>query len=196
MTDDEQFTELFRSLYPYLLAFARRRVGPHEAQDIAEEVLLVAWRRLDELPDEPLPWLYRAASFEISYRRRRIAKDARLREALGRVRYRTTAPDPADEVACAADLAVAFTSLSERDQEVLRLAAWERLSPSDGAFVLGCSVAAYKVRLHRARRRLARLLISGPARVSSTDADTGTRPGSGSSSFPSAPRFVAEEVRS
>lgn len=200
MTDDEQFTVLFRSLYPYVLAYARRRVGPDEAQDVAEEVLLVAWRRLGELPDEPLPWLYRAASYEISYRRRRLARDDRLRQALGSVRSRSTAPDPADEAARRADLASAFPSLSEHDQEILRLAAWERLSPSEGAFVLECSVAAYKVRLHRARRRLTRLLLSGPpAPVAPTPDVRGTpaQPPQKSENPPlrNFQRFVAEEAR-
>ena len=34
------------------------------------------------------------------------------------------------------------------------LAAWEELSGSEAARVLGCSATAYRIRLHRARRRL------------------------------------------
>jgi RNA polymerase sigma-70 factor (ECF subfamily) len=40
----------------------------------------------------------------------------------------------------------------------LRLIEWEQLDIAAGAAALGCSAGAFKVRLHRARRRLARAL--------------------------------------
>ncbi len=48
--------------------------------------------------------------------------------------------------------------LSTKDQEVLALAAWEQLSPREAAVVMGMSPARYRVRLHRAKRRLLREL--------------------------------------
>ena len=57
----------------------------------------------------------------------------------------------------------ALDALRERDRELLRLAVWEQLDTADGAATLGCSVAAYKVRLHRARRRLELLLAASDA---------------------------------
>jgi hypothetical protein len=44
--------------------------------------------------------------------------------------------------------------LSPSDREVLRLAAWEELTPVELATAVGCSTSAAKTRLHRARRRL------------------------------------------
>ncbi|MGW2240634.1 sigma factor-like helix-turn-helix DNA-binding protein, partial [Streptomyces sp. NPDC001759] len=44
--------------------------------------------------------------------------------------------------------------LSEADQEVLRLTAWEELGVDDLAVALGCGTRAAAMRLHRARRRL------------------------------------------
>jgi RNA polymerase sigma-70 factor (ECF subfamily) len=41
---------------------------------------------------------------------------------------------------------------------VLTLVAWHGLAAPDAARVLGCSRAAFAVRLHRARRRLERAL--------------------------------------
>ncbi|MGH9099465.1 MAG: RNA polymerase sigma factor [Acidimicrobiales bacterium] len=159
MDDDERFTALFRSLYPLVLAFARRRVGPDLAEEVVEDTFLAAWRQLAKLPADPLPWLYRAASYEVSQRYRQLDRDDRLRTLLT-VANRASRPiaDPADELTWSAQWVTAFASLGDRDREVLRLAAWERISPHQAAGVLGCSVAAYKVRLHRARRRLARLL--------------------------------------
>ena len=53
---------------------------------------------------------------------------------------------------------LAWRELREADREVLSLIAWEELSVADAARALGCSAAAFSVRLHRARRRLERLL--------------------------------------
>ena len=52
-------------------------------------------------------------------------------------------------------------SLSETDQEVLRLVAWDELSAAEGAQVLDCTPAAFRVRFHRARRAFATRLTSG-----------------------------------
>jgi RNA polymerase sigma-70 factor (ECF subfamily) len=48
-----------------------------------------------------------------------------------------------------------MTSLSEREREALLLVAWEGLDSRRAAQVVGCSPAAFRVRLHRARRRVA-----------------------------------------
>jgi DNA-directed RNA polymerase specialized sigma24 family protein len=40
-------------------------------------------------------------------------------------------------------------------REAILLIAWEGLEPTAAARVVGCSAAAFRVRLHRARRRLA-----------------------------------------
>lgn len=68
--------------------------------------------------------------------------------------------------AAAADRAVgmALASMPEADREILTLVAWEGLSPAEVATVLGCSGAAARVRLYRARQRFARALEAGEAR--------------------------------
>jgi RNA polymerase sigma-70 factor (ECF subfamily) len=45
--------------------------------------------------------------------------------------------------------------LGENDRDALRLVAWERLSLTDAARAAGVSRAAFAMRVHRARRRLA-----------------------------------------
>lgn len=47
----------------------------------------------------------------------------------------------------------AFSQLSETDQEILRLIAWDDLRPAEAAHVLGCSENTFNVRLHRVRQR-------------------------------------------
>ena len=55
-------------------------------------------------------------------------------------------------------VAAALGRLDERDREVLLLTAWEGLGHADAARVLGIRTGTLTVRLHRARRRFARLL--------------------------------------
>jgi DNA-directed RNA polymerase specialized sigma24 family protein len=52
----------------------------------------------------------------------------------------------------------ALRSLSERDQELLLLVAWDGLEREQASIVLGVTRGAFAVRLHRARRRFARAL--------------------------------------
>ena len=158
-----QFTGVFESCYGAVLAYARRRVGADLAQDVVAATFLAAWRSLDELPSQPLPWLYRAAHFEIASQRRALARRARLDERARLMSRDVVADDHSELVAADMQLAAAFRSLSEGDREVLRLASWEGLTAVQLGEVLGCSVAAAKGRLRRARARLSRALEAGPA---------------------------------
>lgn len=47
---------LFEESYEALLTYARRRVG-EDADDVVAETLTVAWRRLDDVPADAVPWL-------------------------------------------------------------------------------------------------------------------------------------------
>jgi RNA polymerase sigma-70 factor (ECF subfamily) len=52
----------------------------------------------------------------------------------------------------------AIAELGEEDRELVLLVTWEELSPSAAGRVLGISALAARTRLHRARRRLRRIL--------------------------------------
>jgi RNA polymerase sigma-70 factor (ECF subfamily) len=56
----------------------------------------------------------------------------------------------------------AWAELRDGDREVLALIAWEELSVAEAARVLNCPAPVFSVRLHRARRRLERLLSTDP----------------------------------
>jgi DNA-directed RNA polymerase specialized sigma24 family protein len=74
-----QFSELFAANYGLVLAYARRRVGADLAQDVVADTFLAAWRNMDDLPPEPLPWLYRAAHYAVAGHRKTLARRARRR---------------------------------------------------------------------------------------------------------------------
>jgi len=154
--DAQRFTALYREHHRRVRDFAQRRVGADLAQEVVAETFLVAWRRLDDIPGVAMPWLFRVALYEIANLRRRQAKAVRLHDALREGGTISLVEDDADDVTeLARAVALAFANLKPRDQEILRLAAWDQLSSFEGAAVLQCSVAAYRMRLHRARIRLA-----------------------------------------
>ena len=101
------------------------------------DVFVVAWRRLDEVPDDPLPWLLGVARRVLANRRRGTAREHAL---MARMRSeRLTRPPSGIREAPEGAAAVwqALTALSERDREVLLLVAWEGLAPARAARVLG-----------------------------------------------------------
>lgn len=155
--DEAEYRVFYDQHFDTVHAFVRRRVEASEVDDVVAQAFVVAWRRFDVLPatvhDRTL-WMYgvarRTVADALKARRRRVRLEERLR--------RTTPPASSADtyVEDGADLVLAvLAGLRPADQEVLRLASWEQLSRSDAAQVLGCSVRALNVKLHRARRRLA-----------------------------------------
>ncbi|OJU84652.1 MAG: hypothetical protein BGO11_11255 [Solirubrobacterales bacterium 70-9] len=155
-----RFEACFDQHYLAIFAFAARRVAAGEsAEDVVADTFAIAWRRRDRIPDPALPWLYAIAANVIANQRRSTGRrrnlDQRLAEEAG---VRPHGGDPADSLAGRDELAAAFAGLAEADRELLRLVAWEGLSARDAALVVGCSPGAARVRLHRARRKLAKEL--------------------------------------
>src|SRR3954451_3560620 len=95
---EQRFTTLFTEHYDLILAFARRRVEPDLAQDIVAETFLTAWRHLDDLQGEPLPWLYRVASHAIANQRRGASRRRRLDDRAGLLASEASSGDHADAV--------------------------------------------------------------------------------------------------
>ena len=153
---DERRTRLeslFDAHAAAVAAYALRRTDRDTAQDVLSETFLVAWRRLDEVPAEPRPWLYAVARRCLANQRRSASRWQSLRRRLEREAPEQLAPRLLD-----AELKSALRQLSPADRELLLLVAWEGLSPAEAAVVLGCAPSTARLRLHRARRRLAAAL--------------------------------------
>lgn len=143
------FEELFRQHRDRVLAYALRRVDADVAKDVVADTFLVAWRRSDEVPDDPLPWLLGVARRIISTKRRGTDRRERL---IGRLGSQLSTPPAANHDRL--DLAEAFGALSDKDRETLMLIAWDGLTAHQAADVLGMTPSGFNVRLHRARKRL------------------------------------------
>lgn len=161
-SEHDRFSALYVEHYAAVLRYAARRVGAEAARDVAAETFMTAWRRLDHVPPaQPLPWLYATA-------RRCLANELRRKDYRDRLDSRMRAeatrgpeaaiPELSERLADRLDVLAALATLHQKDQEALRLIEWEQLDTAAAAAVLGCSTGAFKVRLHRARRRLARAL--------------------------------------
>ncbi|MFG2090976.1 MULTISPECIES: RNA polymerase sigma factor [unclassified Spirillospora] len=164
MSDPEdiaRFTAVYDAYHPRVHAYVVSRVGGQAAEEITSEAFCVAWRRIRDLPDEPLPWLFGIARnlLRESYRVRE-RRDALTRELRTWAAGQPPAGDVAEAVAERAGVLRALADLSDGDRELLTLVAWHALSPDEAAKVVGCSKAALYVRLHRARRRLERALTA------------------------------------
>ena len=159
---EPQFAALYEAFYGAIYAYGARRVGVHAADEIAAETFLVAWRRWEVIPAEALPWLYGVARNVVLRHWEQNARQQRARDALDHERQPAAyAAEEAEDPG----LSEAWRCLGPADREVLALVAWEELSVANSARVLGCSAAVFSVRLHRARRRLERLLTaSSPPR--------------------------------
>jgi RNA polymerase sigma-70 factor (ECF subfamily) len=160
------FGTLYEQFYGAVHAYAVRRGGDDAADEIAAETFLIAWRRREVVPEEPLPWLYGVARNVVlrhheAARRQSLARQAAERE-------RPPAPVHADMIEDPA-LWAAWERLRPADREVLALIAWEELSVAEAARVLGCPAPQFSVRLFRARRRLERLLAGPPAAFNRTE---------------------------
>jgi RNA polymerase sigma-70 factor (ECF subfamily) len=156
-----RFESLWDAHYAAVLAYAMRRTGPEDARDVVAEAFTAAWRTLGDAPrGDPRLWLLGLARGALANSRRA----GRRREAL----LRRIAADGVPAAAAASDpgLLHALARLPERDVEALLLVAWEGLTHAEAARVVGCATAAFTVRVHRARRRLAREMAAeaaGPA---------------------------------
>lgn len=160
---EQRYEEMYRLTYPVVLRYCQRRLPADAARDAAADVFLVAWRRFETVPDPALPWLIRTASLTLKGDGRRTNRAARLAAKVAAVDPPVAIPDHADAVADAASVRAALAGLSEQDRELLMLTSWDDLDTTTAAAVVGCSRTALRVRLHRARRRLAVLLDARPS---------------------------------
>jgi RNA polymerase sigma-70 factor, ECF subfamily len=152
---EARFREVFVHL-PEVVAYLQRR-GCRDPEGVGAEVLTIAWRKLAEVPvDDARPWLFATArNLLLAEWRKASAADGRdgIPEMSLGVEPEVQILDP--------ELERCLRELSLRDREALLLVAWEDLTPALAARSLGVSQAAFRVRLHRSRKRLRRLLEAG-----------------------------------
>ncbi len=158
--DPVAWEELFRTVYPAMLAYANRRL-PHreDARDAVSDALARAVAGIDRLPDEvsPTAWLFGIL--------RHVVLDVHRRRY--RRRQRPAVADPAEGQDPAEDLERhdeydllrrAFRSLRPKEQDLLELRVVAGLSAEEVGRVLQMRPGAVRMAQNRALDRLRRAL--------------------------------------
>jgi RNA polymerase sigma-70 factor (ECF subfamily) len=173
-----RFELLARDLVEPLRRYLGRRTDAETAEDVLAETMLVCWRRLADVPAGvgALPWAYAVA-------RRCLANAERSARRQRRVAGKVATLDPPRETAPADDrdpaLHAALARLRDADAELLRLWAWEQLTPAEIAQVLDVTPNAVSVRLTRAKAALREELAAAGTAPRKDPADAGHEPAEG-----------------
>lgn len=155
------FNTVYSLFYARILRYLSRLVGPDDAEDVSQEVFSKISRSLGEFRGEALSaWVYRIATNAARDRMRRTAAHLAAAEDDD-----FAPPDTADSAeqqairsemsACVRDLT---NELPDNYRTVLVLSEIEGLKDAEIADVLGTTVQAVKIRLHRARARLRQIM--------------------------------------
>ncbi|MBP3976924.1 RNA polymerase sigma factor [Microbacterium sp. BLY] len=141
---DEYWPKVHRHLSCYL-------DNSEEVNEIAAEVFVVAWKKLDAGKPMSLRWFIRTADNKLRDVDRKAHSRSRAMEALSRgLRSAADAIHPLDALA----LQEALRSLSARERQVVVLTYWDELSAGEIADILRSSQPAVWTTLTRARAKL------------------------------------------
>jgi RNA polymerase sigma-70 factor (ECF subfamily) len=157
----ERFEEFFEANREAVLGYlVRRTANRHDAADLLADTFLVAWRRLEDVPpgEQTRPWLYGVARRVLA---NHLRGEGRRHALADRLRQELTESDELDRsLPDNSPAAIAFRAPPEQDRDLLSLVAWEDLDTAQIAIALGISRNAVRIRLHRARKRFAKLLTA------------------------------------
>lgn len=152
---EDRLRELAHKFTPQVASYLSRRAYPlsnADIEELVEEVLVVVWRRLDDVPEgAELAWMIGVARNVLNNARR---KHSRRKAAHDRLVPRGDAPSAEDRVVANEALSSALRSLSDGDREMLLLHYWDGLDVSQLAVALAISREAAATRLSRATSRL------------------------------------------
>ncbi len=157
-TTDAMFRSMVNATIEDVRRYCTRRLRVADVNDAVSEVYLVAWRRRNKLPagSDVLPWLYGIARNVVRNVERSNRRTSRLRARMAVEPVAVVESVELQVVRREADAALldAIGQLSEADQEVIKLRAWERLTAVEIGEVVGCSASAAQKRVARAVGRL------------------------------------------
>jgi RNA polymerase sigma factor (sigma-70 family) len=161
-----RFEILYAETRLSLLGYFLRRVdSAPDAADLLAETYLIAWRKIDSIPNDDTArlWLYGVARRVASHHHRHERVTQGLAETLRAdltreaAEMRTDSDMPFDDVIYAS-----LDRLKLSDREIIELSAWEQLTPIEIANIVGLKSGAVRVRLHRIRTAIrADLIRSG-----------------------------------
>lgn len=132
--DDDRFEAIYSCCAPAVLRYLLRRLPYADAKDVAAETFVVVWRRLGEVPSDPLPWVIGVARNQL-----RNAARGELRRSVLSERIRTTTaglsvPELPEHISDEpGDVMAALAALPAEDRELLLLVGWDELDAAQSA---------------------------------------------------------------
>lgn len=159
---------LVREYQGRILGITYGYVGdPDEARDLAQEVFLRIYQRLDRCrdPRKLTPWMVRITrNLCLDHLRRKKARPPRLDLPVEDVRtLASSEPGPEEQTAAEARRSLvhrALRTLGNLSREIILLKEIQDLALDEVASILGIPVGTVKSRLHRARIELARAVLA------------------------------------
>ncbi len=171
LTSDERFSELSAKFQPPIRRYISTLVlDPAEADDLTQETFLRVFRKLETVQDEAKlsAWLYRIATNlchdryrQLSRRLRTVPLESSADDSSGVTPPTLAAAGPPlelDQLLEQEDMSACvqqyIEELPDSQRTVILLHDLEGMTNPEIAEMLGCSVGAAKIRLHRARTKL------------------------------------------
>lgn len=156
-----QFEKLVTEYQRDIVNFHYRLVSNRfEAEDLAQETFIKAYRRLDSLkePEKAKSWLYAIArNVTIDYYRRSKEKSVPLDNIVLENYARATAVDYREDILhreLSVELQKTIATLNEQDRTIVKLLYYEGFSYKEICNLLNINQNTLKSRLHRARKVL------------------------------------------
>lgn len=160
-SERRRLSEAVATNSPDLLSYFERRVSPPEdAADLLGDTLLVAWRRVADVPTDPHNarlWLFGVArnllANYVRGKRRRVALAENLRAEVARAHRLEDAPDDRGDAVRAV-----VAELPDDLRELVMLVHWDGFGVGEAGAILGLSASTARGRYARARQLLASAL--------------------------------------
>jgi RNA polymerase sigma factor (sigma-70 family) len=153
-----------------LLRYLEYRIGSDDAPDALSDVLLTAWRRAEDLPDdgpEARLWLFGIARNTVLNARRTSRRRSNLTEHL---RRHTTETD-AESADAGIEVRDAINRLEPELAELIRTVHWDGFTVAEAARLLDLPPSTATSRYQRAREKLRRSLAADDGPIEREDSD-------------------------
>jgi RNA polymerase sigma factor (sigma-70 family) len=151
---EKDFRELVRENTPAVAAYLRRRLYPlpnAALDDLIQEVLIIAWRRIDRAPQGAEgAWMIQVAHNVLNNSWRAHSRRSKMELSL---RGAQAAPSAETWALASSSVRSALQHLSPADREIVMLHNWDGLDVAGIAIALGISARAAESRLTRAHKR-------------------------------------------
>ncbi len=152
----DRYQQAAIAVHEPVFRFVRRRASAEVADDVMADMLLVLWRRLDDVTDGgELPYCLgvarRCLANQLRSGERRKRLFGRLSTNMPRDAFETQPTHGSDDYP---ELRQALAKLPRSEREVLTMWAWDHLEAREIAEILGITPNAAAIRLHRAKQRL------------------------------------------